>query len=111
MTDSKNAGADSVSRQLTGADAPDDTNREGQTGPTGGMPGEMSPEGVGESVGHRAEDMIAEDGKEAGRIDTGTQGKTNRPTGTSTARDSSGVDPQEPVTDGEFHDAVVPAAK
>jgi hypothetical protein len=43
--------------------------------------------------------MIEKDGKEPGRQDAGTQGPTNRPVGTSTARDSSGVDPQESVTD------------
>jgi hypothetical protein len=52
----------------------------------------MSPEGVGDSVGHRAEDMIDEDGKEAGRFDTGTDGtKADRPTGGSTPRDLTGV--------------------
>ena len=92
--------AEGVSRMLSGEDAPSDTDRPSQTGPTGGGGGEMSPEGVGESVGHRGEDMLAEDGKEAGRQDTGTDGTAaDRPTGTSTARDSTGVDPQEPITD------------
>ncbi len=52
---------------------------------------------VGESTTRRAEDIAEE--KEPGRQDTGTEGKANRPTGTSTARDATGVDPQEPVTD------------
>ena len=89
--------AEGVSRQLTCQDAPEDTDRPGQVGPTGGGGGEMAPEGVGESVGHRGENMIEEEGKEAGRYDTGTQGPTNRPVGKSTARDSTGVDPQEPI--------------
>lgn len=99
MADEKQERADGVTRQLTGQDAPSDTNRESQVGPTGGGGGEMAPEGVGESVAHRGENMTAEEGKEAGRYDLGTQGKTNRPVGGSTARDSSGVDPQDPVID------------
>ncbi|MDP9072832.1 MAG: hypothetical protein M3N98_01435 [Actinomycetota bacterium] len=95
--DEKQERAEGVSRQLTGQEAPSDTDREGQVGPTGGGGGEMAPEGVGESVGHRGENMLAEDGKEAGRTDTGTDGTpANRPTGTSTARDSTGVNPQDP---------------
>jgi len=99
MADEKQERADGVSRMLSGEDAPEDTNNESLTGPTGGGGGEMAPEGVGESVGHRGENMIAEEGKEAGRYDLGTQGPTNRPVGGSTARDSSGVDPQEPIED------------
>jgi len=88
--------AEGVSRQLNDEDAPSDTNRESQVGPTGGGGGEMAPPGVGESVGHRGENMTDEDGKEAGRIDTGTDGTpANRPTGTSTPRDITGVNPQE----------------
>jgi hypothetical protein len=52
-----------------------------------------SPHGVGESVSRGAEDIEDEDGKEAGRKDTGTEGKAGRPTGTSDARDRTGVDP------------------
>jgi hypothetical protein len=37
---------------------------------------------------------------EAGREDLGTKGESERPVGTSTARDSTGVDPQETVTGG-----------
>lgn len=96
-TNEKQERAAGVSRQLNGQDAPEDTNRESQVGPTGGRPGEMAPEGVGESVSHRGENMIAEEGKEAGRYDLGTQGKTNRPVGGSTSRDSTGVDPQDPI--------------
>ena len=45
-----------------------------------------------------AKDVIAE-GKEPGRYDGPAQGESQRPTGTSTARDSTGVDPQEPIDD------------
>jgi hypothetical protein len=55
---------------------------------------------VGESTGRRGEDAVAETGKEAGRHDGPPQGDSQRPTGTSTARDSTGVDPQEPVDAG-----------
>lgn len=98
-TDEMKARAEGVTRQLTGQDAPEDTDREGQVGPTGGGGGEMAPEGVGDSIAHRGENMIEEEGKEAGRYDTGTQGPTNRPVGESTARDSTGVNPQEPIDD------------
>jgi hypothetical protein len=37
---------------------------------------------------------------EAGREDLGTKGESDRPVGTSTARDSTGVDPQDSVTGG-----------
>jgi hypothetical protein len=56
-----------------------------------------SPDGVGESTTRRAEDVAAEEGKEPGRYDSGTQGESERPTGGSTARDFTGVDPQEPT--------------
>ena len=52
---------------------------------------------VGQSTGTRGEDIADRDGKEAGRQDTGTQGASERPTGTSTARDVTSVNPQEPI--------------
>jgi hypothetical protein len=55
------------------------------------------PDGVGESTTRRAEDVTAEEGKEPGRYDSGTQGQSERPYGGSTARDATGVDPQEPA--------------
>jgi len=55
------------------------------------------PDGVGESMTRRGEDVVEDEGKEAGRHDAGTQGETERPVGTSTARDSTGVDPQDPI--------------
>jgi hypothetical protein len=52
--------------------------------------------GIGESVERRGENASRADGKEAGREDTGTDDTAaQRPTGTSTARDVTGVDPQE----------------
>jgi hypothetical protein len=54
-------------------------------------PGE-SPTKSGETTG------ATED--EAGREDLGTKGQSERPVGTSTSRDSTGVDPQETVTGG-----------
>jgi hypothetical protein len=54
-----------------------------------------TPLGVGTSTTRRGEDVVGEEG-EAGRRTTGTQGQTQRPVGESTARDSTGIDPQEP---------------
>ena len=51
-----------------------------------------------ESIGRRAEDIAANE-DEAGRQNTGTEGPTNRPTGTSTARDYTSVDPKEAMDD------------
>jgi hypothetical protein len=56
---------------------------------------EMAPEGVGASMTRGGEEVVREDGKEPGREDTGTKGPSGRPTGTSTARDSTGVDTDE----------------
>jgi hypothetical protein len=46
-----------------------------------------------ESVTRRGEEMIELDGKEAGRFDTGPKGATQRPTGKSTPRDMTGINP------------------
>ncbi|HEV7898426.1 MAG TPA: hypothetical protein VGP31_11340 [Planosporangium sp.] len=54
-----------------------------------------SPLGVGESTTPRGEETGA--GSEAGRHDAGTTGQAERPAGTSTGRDSSTIDPQEPL--------------
>jgi len=57
----------------------------------------MAPEGVGASMTRGGEEVVSQDGKEPGREDTGTQGEAERPTGTSTTRDSTKVDTnQEP---------------
>lgn len=61
-----------------------------------GNPDDLKPpKGVGESTNRRGEDIAEKDGKEAGRVDTGTSGDTDRPTGESTARDRTSVGPQE----------------
>jgi len=54
-----------------------------------------TPGGVGTSTTRRGEDVVAEEGQD-GRQRTGTQGESQRPVGESTARDSTGIDPQEP---------------
>jgi hypothetical protein len=51
------------------------------------------PGGVGKSTGKRAEEA----GKEKGAKEGGTQGKSNRPTGGTSARESTGIDPQKPI--------------
>jgi hypothetical protein len=58
---------------------------------------DLTPEGTGESTTRRGEDVAGEEGKERGRQDTGTQGQSDRPVGQSDARDSTGVDPQNPI--------------
>ncbi|HEX3621639.1 MAG TPA: hypothetical protein VHT97_04915 [Acidimicrobiales bacterium] len=54
-----------------------------------------TPLGVGTSTTRRGEDVVDEEGED-GRHRTGTQGESQRPVGESTARDSTGIDPQEP---------------
>ena len=56
----------------------------------------MAPEWVGESTTRRGEDVVKEEGTEAGREDTGTDARpAERPTGESSPRDSTGVKPPE----------------
>jgi hydrogenase small subunit len=50
---------------------------------------------VGESVTRRGEEM-RQQGQDAGRYDAGVQSGSGRPVGTSTTRDTTGVNPQEP---------------
>jgi hypothetical protein len=50
---------------------------------------------VGESTTRRGEDVEKEEGNEAGRYDSGPQGPSERPTGKSTPRDTTGVDPAD----------------
>ena len=54
--------------------------------------------GTGDSTNTRGEDIQGRDGKEAGRYDSGKTG-ADRPSGKSTARDATGVDPSEPMDD------------
>jgi hypothetical protein len=88
-SESQTAGAESVKRQQTGADAPEEANPESLVGPTGGSPGKEPPKHAGESVGRRGEDQAKHD-KEAGRHDEG-EDETGRPTGGSTERDKTGI--------------------
>jgi len=48
----------------------------------------------------RSGEEIGSSEQEEGRQDTGSKGATQRPTGTSTARDVTGVDPQDSTTGG-----------
>ena len=54
-----------------------------------------NPKAVGKSS-QRGGGEVAMHGKEAGRKDS-PAGKGGRPVGTSTARDSTGIDPQDPI--------------
>ena len=54
------------------------------------------PHGTGDSENRSAEDVAGGE-QEAGRHNTGTDGQSGRPTGESTMRDSTSVDPQEPI--------------
>jgi hypothetical protein len=97
--DSKEERRASVERQLDGttagnrgqtaSPAEERPARDEETG--SGAPD--SPHGVGDSITTRAEDQARD---ERDRPDLGTKGPTERPVGTSTARDMTGVDPQAP---------------
>ncbi|MEP7065931.1 MAG: hypothetical protein ABI889_07870 [Gemmatimonadota bacterium] len=54
------------------------------------------PKNVGKSLGRHGETVAKED-HEHGKGASGPKGNTGRTAGTSTARDSTGVDPQEPI--------------
>lgn len=54
-----------------------------------------TPLGVGTNTTRRGEDVVEDEGED-GRRTTGTKGQSQRPVGTSTGRDSSGVNVQEP---------------
>jgi hypothetical protein len=87
-SESKAERAESVRRQKTGEDAPEEANPESLVGPTGGSSGEEPPQGVGESVARGGEDVSKREGKEARRHDTDTDdSEAGRPTGESTARE------------------------
>jgi hypothetical protein len=82
---------ESVERQLTGQEPPQDTVQ--PVGNTDAGEPEQVPSGVGESIGRRGEDVADRDGKERGREDAGTQGDSERPVGVSGADDNTTVDP------------------
>ena len=54
---------------------------------------------VGESTTRHGEDVVKQEGKEPGRFDGPPQGQSQRPTGGSTARNFTGVNPKETNTD------------
>ena len=45
----------------------------------------------------KGEEKAKDEGKNAGRQESGTTGEANRPSGTSTPQDSTGVNPKGPV--------------
>ncbi|WP_426989603.1 hypothetical protein [Pseudarthrobacter sp. Y6] len=56
----------------------------------------MAPEGVGTSTTRHGEDVLKEEGQEPGSEDTGTDaGPAERPTGESSPRDSTAVQPPD----------------
>ncbi len=85
---SKEARSESVERQMEGEAPPEASGGEASGGST---PAEAT-DAVGESTTRSGQDIKDRDGKEAGRIDTGTEGPTDRPTGESTKRDVTGID-------------------
>jgi hypothetical protein len=60
------------------------------------VPGAGHPEYSGKSVGRRGEDVRKQE-VEPGRYKTKPARQGDRPGGKSTARDSTGVDPQDPI--------------
>lgn len=54
---------------------------------------------VGESTSRRGEDVVKEEGREPGRFDGPPRGESQRPTGRTTARGATGVDPHDPIDD------------
>jgi hypothetical protein len=49
----------------------------------------------------KGEEVLDRDGREPGRAQTGhDETPAGRPHGTSSARDDTGVDPQDPITEG-----------
>ncbi|MFE4543281.1 hypothetical protein [Arthrobacter sp. NPDC056727] len=58
----------------------------------------QAPAGVGESINRRGEDVVKEEGSEAGREHTGSdESPAGRPTGESSARDATAVkSPEHP---------------
>lgn len=89
---------ESVTRQLedtTGAGAHRGTTSPAQESPARedelATSAAQSPMGVGESASRRGEHVTEQEGKERGRKDTGPQGATGRPSGTSDESDITGV--------------------
>ena len=87
--ESKKQRAEGVERMLSGESPPTEPEVNDPV-PPGEVGGASK---VGETITKRGED-VAKD-KEAGRVDTGTEGDADRPTGTSTTRDRTGVHPHD----------------
>jgi hypothetical protein len=90
VEESQRQRAAGVSRMLTGEDPPQEpeTNDPDPPREVGGA------SSAGESMTRRGESISERDGKEAGREDTGVDDTpAQRPTGTSTERDQTGVNP------------------
>ncbi len=83
-------GADSTARAM-GSEAP--LHEPEQPGSDEEQPDSaMAPEGVGESINRRGEDVAEQDGKEAGRHEEGTDSReADRPAGSSDNRDQSAI--------------------
>jgi hypothetical protein len=92
-TEEQKQRSEDVGRALTGQEALKEPTQPSSSA-EGQQEGKMAPSGVGESVTRSGERVVGEEGKEPGRQDTG-QDASGRPTGTSTARDKSTVDPQD----------------
>lgn len=60
---------------------------------------------VGQSVARKGENVVKDEGKEAGRHEAGTKGPSERPVGTSTARDATGVGPDSKANTPSADDA------
>lgn len=88
--------AEGVSRQMTDQAAPREKEENSPEEPESAR----GAEGAGASTNRSGQDVKADDGKETGRTDYGTKGASDRPTGTSEGRDSTGVDAQDSTTGG-----------
>lgn len=101
--DDRSTGDDEVAagvpRAMGSKDPLREPNRPGEGPPPAGgdtlTDDDAAPENVGESVNRRGEDLADRDGKEAGRVDTGTDSGTERPTGGSTPRDKTAIEPHD----------------
>jgi hypothetical protein len=59
---------------------------------------------AGVSITQHGEDVVKDEGKEPARYDLPPQGQSQRPSGGSTPRSLTGVDPQETITEDSSAD-------
>jgi hypothetical protein len=85
-----NERAEGIERIGAGEDAPKEPIQPESSAPPRADAG-MAPEGVGESINRHGEDVVKIEGKEAGRQDDDTKGQSDRPQGSSTERDHTGI--------------------